>query len=181
MLLKSRNKPWKIPLKKVNACVCLSKILLKLKVISFYVFEIQEQLFSRNNSFSRLNVWMFLNKKSKALAQIKPCFFFWLKRNVRKMARNKHADLRKIENVVRSKCHPEDISNDKGKKANYRKSCRNFKIVALGEKRPNTEFFLVRIFPHLDWIRWDTEQKIRTRKNSAFGHFSRSVDGPLTY
>ena len=66
------------------------------------------------------------------------------------MARNKHADLRKIENVVRSKCHPEDISNDKGKKANYRKSCRNFKIVALGEKRPNTEFFMVRIFPHLD-------------------------------
>ena len=123
----------------------------------------------------------FWNKKSKALAQIKPCFFFWLKRNVRKMARNKHADLRKIENVVRSKCHPEDISNDKGKKANYRKSCRNFKIVALGEKRPNTEFFLVRIFPHLDWIRWDTEQKIRTRKNSAFGHFSRSADGPLTY
>ena len=34
-------------------------------------------------------------------------------------------------------------------------------------KCPNVEFFLVRIFPHSDWI--------RTRKNSAFGHFSRIV------
>ena len=34
------------------------------------------------------------------------------------------------------------------------------------EKCPNTEFFLVRIFPHSDWIRRDTEylRKIRTRK-----------------
>ena len=32
---------------------------------------------------------------------------------------------------------------------------------------PNTEFFLVRIFPHSD--------QIRTRKNSVFGHFPRSV------
>ena len=28
----------------------------------------------------------------------------------------------------------------------------------LREKCPNTEFFLVRIFPHLDWIRRDTEK-----------------------
>ena len=27
------------------------------------------------------------------------------------------------------KYYPEDISNDKGKKANFRKSCKNFKIV----------------------------------------------------
>ena len=27
----------------------------------------------------------------------------------------------------------------------------------LHEKYPNTEFFLIRIFPHLDWIRRDTE------------------------
>ena len=33
----------------------------------------------------------------------------------------------------------------------------------LREKCPNTEFFLVCIFPHSDWI--------RTRKNSVFGHF----------
>ena len=45
------------------------------------------------------------------------------------MASNKHVDLRKIENFVRSKCYPEDISKDKGKKANFRKSCKNFKIV----------------------------------------------------
>ena len=51
---------------------------------------------------------------------------------------------------------------------------------------PNMEFFLVRIFPHSYWIRRDTKRhegslrvqsergKIRTRKNSVFGHFSRS-------
>ena len=36
----------------------------------------------------------------------------------------------------------------------------------LREKCPNTEFFPVRIFPHSNWI--------QTRKNSVFGHFSRS-------
>ena len=35
------------------------------------------------------------------------------------MASNKHIDLRKIENFVRSK----------GKTANFRKACENFKIV----------------------------------------------------
>ena len=35
------------------------------------------------------------------------------------MASNKHVDLRKLENFVRSK----------GKKANFRKPCKNFKIV----------------------------------------------------
>ena len=46
----------------------------------------------------------------------------------------------------------------------------------------NTEFFLVRIFPHLSWIQKDPVSlgiqtkcvKIRTRKNSVFRHFSRS-------
>ena len=38
------------------------------------------------------------------------------------MASNKHYDLRKIENYVRGKCYPEDISKDKLKKANFRKS-----------------------------------------------------------
>ena len=38
--------------------------------------------------------------------------------------------------------------------------------MALREKCPNTEFFLVRIFPHSDWI--------RIRKNSVFEHFSLS-------
>ena len=56
---------------------------------------------------------------------------------------------------------------------------------SLREKCPKTEFFLVRIFPHSDWIRRDTPytlylsvfspKKIRTRKNSVFRHFSRSV------
>ena len=45
------------------------------------------------------------------------------------MANYKHVDLRKIENFVKSKCYPGDISKDKGNKANFRKSCKNFKIV----------------------------------------------------
>ena len=52
----------------------------------------------------------------------------------------------------------------------------------LREKCPNTKLFLVRIFPHSDWIRRDRVPlfiqsecgKIRSRKNSVFGHFSRS-------
>ena len=48
---------------------------------------------------------------------------------------------------------------------------------------PNTKFFLVRIFLYSDWIRKFTGnlriqsecKKIRTRKNSVFGHFSRSA------
>ena len=45
------------------------------------------------------------------------------------MASNKHVELRKIENFVRNKYHPEDIPIDTGKIGNFRKSCQNFKIV----------------------------------------------------
>ena len=45
-----------------------------------------------------------------------------------------------------------------------------FPKFALCEKGPNAEFFLVRIFPLSVRI-----GKIRTRKYSVFGHFSRSV------
>ena len=48
---------------------------------------------------------------------------------------------------------------------------------SLREKCQNTEFFLVRIFPHSDWIRRDTYsvqmQKNTDQKNSVFGCFSR--------
>ena len=51
-------------------------------------------------------------------------------------------------------------------------------------KCPNTGLFLVRIFLHLDWIRRLTVnlriqseyRKIRTRNNSAFGHFSHCLN-----
>ena len=46
-------------------------------------------------------------------------------------------------------------------------------ILSLREKCPNTEIFLVRIFPHSHWIRRDTEYL--SRNISVFGHFSRSV------
>ena len=42
------------------------------------------------------------------------------------MASDKQFDLRKTENSVRSKCYPEDLSKDIGKKTNFRKSCKNF-------------------------------------------------------
>ena len=45
------------------------------------------------------------------------------------MASNKHVDLRKIENFVRSKYYSEDILIDKRKRGNFRKSCKNFKII----------------------------------------------------
>ena len=60
---------------------------------------------------------------------MKPRFSFWLKINFRKIACNKHVDLIKIENFVRSKYYPEDVSKDLGKWANFRKSCKNFTIV----------------------------------------------------
>ena len=45
------------------------------------------------------------------------------------MANNKHIDLRKIRNFVRRKSYPEDISKNKGKKANFGNSSKNFKII----------------------------------------------------
>ena len=54
-------------------------------------------------------------------------------------------------------------------------------LFTLREKCPNTEFFLARIFLLSDFIygenlRIHSEyRKTRTRKNSVFGHFSRSV------
>ena len=41
--------------------------------------------------------------------------------------------------------------------------------ITLREKCPNVELFLVRIFLYSGW-------KMRTRNNSVFGHFSRSVN-----
>ena len=55
----------------------------------------------------------------------------------------------------------------------------------LREKCPNTEFFLVRIFPYSDWIRKDAPylsvfspnaRKYGPKKNFVFGHFSDSVE-----
>ena len=57
--------------------------------------------------------------------------------------------------------------------------------VTLREKCPNTEFFLVCIWPYLYWLREDTlflpvfspnAGKYRPEKNSVFGHFSRKIN-----
>ena len=64
---------------------------------------------------------------------------------------------------------------------------QGFDKMSLREKCPDTEFFLVRIFPRSDWIRRDPSclfvslriqyecGKMRTRKNSIFGPISHSV------
>ena len=51
-------------------------------------------------------------------------------------------------------------------------------MITLREKCLNTEFFQVRIFPRSNWIRRGIQsecEKIRSRKSSVFGHFSRSI------
>ena len=46
------------------------------------------------------------------------------------MAKHEHVDLKAIEAYVRDKKYPENIAKkDKGKKANFRKACKNFDIV----------------------------------------------------
>ena len=44
------------------------------------------------------------------------------------MASNKRVDLMQIENFVRRKSYSEDISKNKGEKANFKTSCKNFKV-----------------------------------------------------
>ena len=104
---------------KVHVHVHFSRIFRKLKVISSYNFEIQEQLLPRNNSFflhKNLKVfetenWTFWTKPSHV--------FFLMQEKFRMIASNKHLDLRKIVDFVRSK----------GKTAHFRKPCKSFKIV----------------------------------------------------
>ena len=67
------------------------------------------------------------------------------------MASNEHLDLRKIGNFVRSKCHPEDMSQDNGKKANFIKSCKNFQT-ADGHLTCNGK----------KWVIFDNDRKLLT-------------------
>ena len=90
-----------------------------MKVISSCNFEIQEQLLPRNNSF-------FLNKNLKVFETENWTFwtkqnhvFFLIQKKFRMIASNKHLDLSKIVNFIRSK----------GKTANFWKPCKSFKII----------------------------------------------------
>ena len=40
-----------------------------------------------------------------------------------------HVDLETIENYVRNKCYPAEISGKKGDKANFRRACRKFSVI----------------------------------------------------
>ena len=81
--------------------------------------KFKNSYFQGTTLFFSIKTWRFCNRKLNVLDQIKTRFSLWLKTKIRKMASNKHVDLRKIENVVRSK----------GKTANFWKPCKNFKIV----------------------------------------------------
>ena len=63
------------------------------------------------------------------------------------MACNKHVDLRRIENLVRSK----------GKIVNFRKTCENFKIVDE-----------ILIYIGKRWVIFDTDRKILNHNTTLF-------------
>ena len=104
---------------KVHVHVHFSRIFRKLKVISSYNFEIQEQLLPRNNLFFWIKIWRFLKQKIERFGPNKTTFFFLIQKKFRMIASNKHLDLSKIVNFIRSK----------GKTANFWKPCKSFKII----------------------------------------------------
>ena len=44
------------------------------------------------------------------------------------MAAKHHVNLKVVEEFVRRKTYPKEIAKDKGKKANFRRSCKSFSI-----------------------------------------------------
>ena len=77
----------------------------------------------------------------------------------------------------------EDIKMEKSNLPNHtgELSRKNSFQITLREKCPNTELFLVRNFLYSDWIRIQFEYRlVRTRSNSVFGHFSRTVKRRIT-
>ena len=115
MFLKNKQNPWNIPVKKFMFTCLLFKIMLKLKVVSFYLsyylllfpfifsyfffyfFFLSFYLFLRNNSLSWIIFECFKYKILKVLDQIKPRYSSWLKILFRKMASNKNIGFSKIE------------------------------------------------------------------------------------
>ena len=63
------------------------------------------------------------------MSQQKLRFFFLTEEILERWQATNTLTREKQKTLFRSKCYPEDISKDKGKKANFRKSCKNFKIV----------------------------------------------------
>lgn len=101
---------WDLKLNPFPTGHVFSKILLKLKVILFYFVEIYEQLFSKNTFFlnKRLNAF---ETKSPILGPNKTTLLFLIEDKFQRCSkRNKHIELRRTENFVRSKCHSADIS-----------------------------------------------------------------------
>ena len=81
--------------------------------------KFKSSYFQGTTLFFWIKIRGFLKQKIENFGPNKTTFSFSLKINFRKMASNKHVDLRKIENFVRSKEN----------RTNFRKPCKNFKIV----------------------------------------------------
>ena len=77
--------------------------------------KFKNSYFQGTTFFFWIKIRRFLKQKTERFRHFRS---FWLKMNFRKMASNRHVDMRKIENFVRSK----------GKTATFRKPCKNFKI-----------------------------------------------------
>ena len=115
MFLKSKKNTEKYLWKSWCLCLFFKDFALFLPIF----LKFKNSYFQGTTLFFSIKTWRFCNRKLNVLDQIKTRFSLWLKTKIRKMASNKHVDLRKIENVVRSK----------GKTANFWKPCKNFKIV----------------------------------------------------
>ena len=95
------------------------------------------------------------------------------------MANNKHIDFRKIKNFVRSKSYPEDISKNKGKKANFGKSSKNFKIIDghltyKGKRRVINETFNTTMRLYLTLFKY-LFTKFELKANKSFKYFNITI------
>ena len=119
MFLKSEKKCRKIPVKMFMFMFIFQKVFENWKLFLPIILKFKNSYFQRTTLFFWIKIWRFLKQKIERFGPNKATFFFWFKKKFRMMARNKHLDLRKIVNFVRSK----------GKTANFRKPCKSFKIV----------------------------------------------------
>ena len=95
------------------------------------------------------------------------------------MANNKHIDFRKIKNFVRSKSYPEDISKNKGKKANFGNSSKNFKIIDghltyKGKRRVINETFNTTMRLYLTLFKY-LFTKFELKANKSFKYFNITI------
>ena len=83
------------------------------------ILKFKNSYFQGTILFSWIKIWRFLKQKIERFGPNKTTFFFLIQKKFRMIASNKHLDLSKIVNFIRSK----------GKTANFWKPCKSFKII----------------------------------------------------